>query len=281
MHKKSDKDLSRRSFLQGAGALGTLFLASGNADAQTQPHSEIRLRSYAIPNIPGQPVHHELQFIRSHSPVNLYANGYFFDRLTGMPGGEYGKQTLRVLMTNQDFGEIVKIGKPVSDVRLWHGGVTEFENKLKRIDEAMAFINSQRLDYLPVSLLDRGQNSNSVADTLMTAAALEYPEDAGALWAPGRGRILLPEKFVSFYDQPAEMVQTAAHHNLSGVYAVYVRSLNMQGTEIGAAIVKEGTDRRGQGITFFNPERPEYPVMLGANFGAALARKSVLAPAAP
>ena len=135
-------------------------------------------------------------------------NGYPLFRDTGehAPAGSPENKTLRVIADYTRFMEDSYTDSrplPMASAVVFEGGLTEFADKLHRAAEAGAFINGQDLDYIVINPTGAspGQNSNSVIYTLANAMDLEIPPEMENLWAPGYGRLLLPEDFASFFDK--------------------------------------------------------------------------------
>ena len=64
--------------------------------------------------------------------------------------------------------------------------------------DAAHFINQQNLRY-QLGIFEKGQNSNSVADSLLQALGFNMPERHNIFIIPGHGRLLLPKGWKSFY----------------------------------------------------------------------------------
>lgn len=88
-------------------------------------------------------------------------------------------------------------GEPSTDVMIFQGDALEVAEKLLQMLEAADFINDQNLAYVFADIVQDSQNSNSVVRTLVEAAGLEYTPELESVFAPGDGRILLPEGWES------------------------------------------------------------------------------------
>jgi|GEM_PF-2939304 len=168
---------------------------------------KISVKSYELidPIITEPAVHNEIAFTCNGKTL-LAFNGDAWDRDEGemrFPSMS-GRDTLRVRatlgisleegMAKQGLSEKFPL---ISEATLFNGSQEEFAEHAIKALEAAEFINHQNIDYIIIGAFTPGQNSNSVAHTLTHAMGLEYPPEAENLWAPGHGRILLPNNWHS------------------------------------------------------------------------------------
>ena len=147
-----------------------------------------------------QPNHNYIS-IRDHTGQELLAiHGFAVDREIGdivASGGE--SDTLRAFMLPHKFSKKLMESFPVeAEKEIWRGSNVEGNQKLLSGLDAMVFFNKQNLVYHKVGL-EAGQNSNSIAHSIVKAMGLEFPTEIANLWAPGHDRILLPENWTSYY----------------------------------------------------------------------------------
>ncbi len=275
-----ENKLLRRQFLAG---LGLLIADSGRsavaAGSNPVPAIEDRgtyeiyiicrplnadnggsIGKFVVENLLSGATHNEIAF-KENGSVSFF-NGFSFDRQTGKPSSGIGdNNTLRVAAS----------GSPYSNVGeaylVWRGTRTEFREKVLRAYEAATYINSQSLDYTLAELVGTAQNSNSVAYTIAQAIGVSYPDAVNNKWAPGHGRVLLPEGFRSFYDRYPPTMANQFDFYMGGVHGNYVGlTENLSASDIEARIKDEKINRTGQAARFFDPKNPFKETVLGADY---------------
>lgn len=113
--------------------------------------------------------------------------------------------TLRAFAHDKEV--LLTDGEPATDIMIFEGSAIEVGEKLLQMLEAADFMNDQNLAYVFADIVQDSQNSNSVVRTLVEAAGLEYTPELESVFAPGDGRILLPngwEPSVSIEGMEAE-----------------------------------------------------------------------------
>lgn len=167
---------------------------------------QIAIRSYQAANVPlaGTAVHNEVVFMRNNEPLFAF-NGDAYDRETGAlrERSTSGEDTLRVrVFQGTTLADYAGEDYPLrSQTTVAEVSQEDFVRQLARATEAAHFINSQNLNYIIVGAplvsghLFDAQNSNSAANTLLTAAGLSVPANVRDQWAPGQNRVLLPENW--------------------------------------------------------------------------------------
>lgn len=159
---------------------------------------EVRINSHKVIGIGNiVAVHNEVAFYRNGETL-LAINGNAHDNQTGelntftiSPGG-----TLRVSAGDTTYGQGSYPMQLVGSVTLGTNLTREeFLEKVKTVVAASQYINDNKIEYVVIGgPTYEGQNSNSVATTLITAMGYQYPQNEfSGLWAPGAKRNLLPE----------------------------------------------------------------------------------------
>ncbi len=140
-------------------------------------------------------VHNVVAIYNDKQQPVLVLQGFAVDRHTGKIEDfsvDAQNSTLRAVVTD---GKNLDQLETVSDVLLFEGGQPEIMEKAFHMMEAAEFINKQNLPYVFADVVQASQNSNSVFRTFIESAGLEYTEELENLFAPGDGRILLPENW--------------------------------------------------------------------------------------
>jgi len=171
----------------------------------------IELRSYQVAKIPlmGPAAHNELVFLHKNK-VLMAINGDPYNRTTGAlsPPTFNHHDTLRVsILPENTMGDKVNAENYplLKTTELFSGREGKFAELAGRAMEAAHSINNSNIDYIMFSPIFTAQNSNSVAYTLMQAMGLQVPAGTDLPWAPGHGRLLLPDNFTSRFDNVAQM----------------------------------------------------------------------------
>jgi len=118
--------------------------------------------------------------------------------------------------------------------------------------DAMHCINRQNLRYDLHEWFAPGQNSNSVAYTLIRAAGLTYPEENLREWEEGHGRWLLPEGWYSYYEDWEPPIDTPEFLEW------YIDQMRERLEEVTRETVAGGPPPSGRRL-FFDPENPFVP----------------------
>jgi hypothetical protein len=164
---------------------------------------QVEIRSYQSANIPliGRAVHNEVVFSVNGQPLFAF-NGDAYNRRSGelTNFSTSGEDTLRVrVLEGVALQDIAPDYPLVSQTVAANLSKEDFVRGLAQAVEASEFINSQNLNYIIVGApILRGhhfeaQNSNSAANTIMTAMGIPMPVEVRSQWAPGQDRLLLPE----------------------------------------------------------------------------------------
>lgn len=170
---------------------------------------EVRVNSYEVIDLPLMDpyVHNEIGFYEikdGEATPLLFCNGLHFNR-QGNDSDSISfldpNDTLRVLCLPVPVYELQNTDMGFLDSQTIHIGNTieEFIDMSIRAFETATFINSQNLDYIPYSMGDEAQNSNSVARTLVKAMSndervLDFSMSGLDMNAPGHNRVLLPSQ---------------------------------------------------------------------------------------
>ena len=163
-----------------------------------------------------EPIDHPLAFGAVHNGIIVFKDdepylsfqGVAVDRDTGQIQAyalDPMQNTLRVFaLTNRTTSDGIRtvdqglINSPDSVMtEVFSGNEIEGTEKIMQLLETAKFINDQNLPYVIGDIIQSSQNSNSVARTLLEGAGIEYPEELEQMFAPGDGRILLPENWQS------------------------------------------------------------------------------------
>ncbi|MGH1375273.1 MAG: hypothetical protein ACRBCK_02900 [Alphaproteobacteria bacterium] len=222
----------------------------------TPPNSEqeqmsINLVSMEL-DVFNSPHHNYLSLRDANNNEILAIHGLAVNRETGTPvdvGDE--KDTLRVMMMGPDTS-IVGDSPINGDHVIFQGNPLETMQKFLAIADAAHFINSQNLAYDPYELIGVGQNSNSVAHSLVVAMGEEFPEESERLWAPGHDRILLPTDWTSFYADN----ELSTGNTMKVLYGVAANELQIQNV-IAKAIEDEAPDPKSD--IYFDRDEPFVP----------------------
>lgn len=270
-----DRRLFVTSLLMGTASLGLSSQAFGQANDAEQEHDLLRdtkgtfritLKSYSVIDTPvtDPAVHNELTFYWPDGEVFQTINGHPFDRTTGEIDLGLGEnKTLRVIQDSEKDYEALSGEAPISEMTLWEGGIVEFYDKVFRSREAASYINTQKLDYIMFDAFRAGQNSNSVAYSVARYAGLDYPPEAEALWAPGHGRYLLPEGFVSFFDRFPVTTDTfydflppQGKGESNGIHDDYTSLIfeRLRVKDIQEDVAEEGINTTGQPLRVWRPQ---------------------------
>lgn len=176
-----------------------------NAAVEDSPQFSIVLVSTDL-DMPflGSP-NHSYVSIRGPDGEKIFAiHGLAIDRETGgiVAVGD-NDNTLRAVITTPDFFDIHDTFNKDGEYTLFTGSQDDVLRRVLPALDAVTFINDQNLIYDKYSLTHGGQNSNSVAHTMVDAMGFEFPEDIERFWAPGHNRILLPDDWRSHYADPS------------------------------------------------------------------------------
>lgn len=227
---------------------------------------QIIIRSYEVADFLGldPAVHHEIIFAKNGEPM-LSFNGDAYNRQTGeihFPSTS-GQDTLRVRAMGVTIQDIDKEGEfpVVANTVLFEGNEQEMLSKLGQAAEASSFINAQNMDYVILGgPTFPGQNSNSVAYTLTHAMGLEVPPEVENLWAPGYGRLLLPNDWQSNIPTETENLFSYIKSNLEklsvGNVMQQVRGDENPYYNYISMLDEESGNKPGQ---FFDPANPAIP----------------------
>lgn len=154
---------------------------------------------FDVPVLP-DPVHN---FIRVHGPneSDPYAtlHGVCLDRKTGdMPWmGDHSHGLFAIVQGDTtNYSE----KNTFAATEIFCGSQIDVTRKLLIAMDAMNFINRQNLVYHAFDIFSTGQNSNSVAYTLVRAMGCAFPDENTRQAEPGNGRMLLPAGWSSVYE---------------------------------------------------------------------------------
>ncbi len=144
-------------------------------------------------------VHNYIQVADSKGQIVVELQGLGTNRKTGSARGLGDSQDClraRALLGKTFFDRVA------GSERIFSGSPQQVMEKIIRAYDAMNFINAQNLNYDRYELFEEagGQNSNSVAHTLVVAMGLKFPEKTLSYWVPGHERILLPENWRSKHE---------------------------------------------------------------------------------
>lgn len=212
----------------------------------------ISILSEDIPYIP-EAVHNAILIRKNGEPFALF-NGQAHSRETGEPINFTDDSTntlrVRVLDAKERLEQYEEHEINTTETVLWEGPEAEGNLMIANMAEAALYMNSQNLPYVLVDPFSMGQNSNSVARTLVEAAGLEYPYEVELMWAPGDQRVLLPSDWDTEFSQRGR----AFSFDVSDLYGeLYVQT---QFERIKSDPPR--TDMDAQSL-YFNPDKPFNP----------------------
>lgn len=242
--------------------------------AAPPPEYAIKVRSYQVFDnaLVGTAVHNEIIFEHNGKPM-MSMNGNPWKRETGQPNfpGIGDNNTLRVGMMegrtikdNDTAGNFPVVGEQT----LYQGNdPAKFLELVGRAAEAAKFVNAQNLDYIMVDPLRTAQNSNSVAHTLTHAMGLEYPPETENLWAPGHGRLLLPEGHRSVFEDMKNNPNWMNDPNLTGYFNVTLAELEaLKDPNVGQQVLKDPKTPNAAPHISDADQRPDQPVNVPTYF---------------
>ncbi len=172
--------------------------------------ASIRVETDRIRMIDGVPVvHTELVFRLQDREYRL--GGAPFDRENGQ-GGYTGAFSSYFLKANAHQPERLSRNRPdrlnpdtgFSSTTIYQGDSAAVMEKLLIALDASSQINNNDVAYMALGFIVPAQNCNSVNDSLIKAMGLAYTMPDFGHWAPGAGRMLLPDGWKSKYEGIAE-----------------------------------------------------------------------------
>lgn len=205
-------------------------------------------------------VHHSIVFFDGDNVPQVLFSGEAMDYKTGKLARDLKRlgtenDTLRVFSGHikDDYSDSFKkdfVDGDISNI-VFTGSKAEVFEKMLLMMDAANHINQQNLQYQIVGVVAESQNSNSVANSLLTAANIEIPPEVSNLWAPGFDRILLPENWKSAYAN-----QDIALRDLK---TLLKSAIPLIGPEAVAEMVKNDGELPGAHDRIYDREEPRVP----------------------
>jgi len=238
---------------------------------------KVELHAYEVFDTPitNPIVHFEVVFVDAEGSVNNVINGHPFECGSGeYAGGMRAASDGNVLKTmygsDVSFGDITG-HEPLVKIELGEMGTSEFFELRNRAREAGAVINAQNIPYVMMDPFQKGQNSNSVAFSVVKAMGLDVPPEVDAIWAPGWGRDLLPHDFQSFFDyfpvtndNFGEFLPRQSNDARPGIYDEYTsRIFDPLGPRAVMRQAENTPKREDTDHLFYNPDRHTTPEEFG------------------